>query len=136
MPSPSHVQLFATLWTAACQASLSLTVSQSLPKFMSIELAMPSNHLIFCHPLLPSIFPSIKVFPSEVAVRIRWSKNWNFGFSISPLNEYLGLISLRIDWFDLQLSKGLSGVFSITTVQKHQFFCTLSFLWSNSHILS
>ena len=97
------VHLFATPQTAACQASLSLTTSQSLPKFMSIALAMPSNHLILCHPflLLPSIFPSTGVFSSESALWIRWPKYWSFSFSISPSNEYSGLISFSIDWFDL-----------------------------------
>ena len=93
----------ATPWTAARPASLSFTVSQSLLKLMSIELVMPSNHLILCHPLLllPSIFPSIRVFSSELAPSIRWSKYWSFSFSISPSSEYSGLISFRIDWFDL-----------------------------------
>ena len=101
--SPSCVQLFVTPWTAARQASLSLSNSQSLPKFMSIELVMPSNHLIFCHPLLPlpSILPSIRVFSNESALCIRWPKYWSFSFSISPSNKYSGLISLRIDWFEL-----------------------------------
>ena len=90
-----------TPWTAACQASLFFTVSQSLLKLMSIESLMLSNHLILCHPLflLPSIFPSIRVFSNESAVRIRWPKDWRF--SISPSNEYSGLISFRTDWFDL-----------------------------------
>ena len=93
----------ATPWTAARQASLSFTVSQSLLKLMSIELVMPSNCLILCHPLLllPSIFPSIRVFSSESAPPNRWSKYWSFSFSISPSSEYSGLISFRIDWFDL-----------------------------------
>ena len=99
----SHVWLFMTPWTAASQASLSLTLSQSLPKFMSIESVMPSNHLILCHPLLllPSIFPSIRVFSNESAVCIRLSNYWSFSFTISPSKEYLGLISFNIDWFDL-----------------------------------
>ena len=98
----SHVRLFTTPWTAARQASLSFTISHSLLKFMSIELVMPSNHLILCHPLLlPSIFPSIRVFSNESAVHIRSPKCWSFSFSISPSNEYLGLISFRTDWFDL-----------------------------------
>ena len=101
----SHVQLFATLSTAECQASLSFTISQSLLKLMSNESAMPSNHLILCHPLLllPSIFPSI--FSSESVLHIRWPKYWSFNFSISPSNEYSGLISFRIDWFDLRDSQ-------------------------------
>ena len=101
--SLSHVRLFVTLWTAAHQASLSITNSQSLPKLMSIELVMPSNHLILCLPLLlpPSIFPSIRVFSSESSLCIMWPEYWSFSFSISPSNEYLGLISFRMDWLDL-----------------------------------
>ena len=118
---PSHVQLFATSWTAAHKASLSLTISQSFPKFMSIKLVTPSNHLILCRPLLllPSIFHSIKVFSSELALLIRWSKYWSFSFSfsISPSNEYSGLISFRIDWFDLLSVQGLSRAFSSTTIK-------------------
>ena len=100
--SPSPAQLFVTQWTAAHQAFLSLTISWSLPKFMSIELMMPSNHLILYCPLLllPSVFPSIEVF-SILAPCIRWPKYWSFSFSNSPSNEYSGLISFRIDWFDL-----------------------------------
>ena len=92
-----------TPWIVACQASLSFIISQSLLKLMSIESVMPSNHFILCHPLLllPSIFPSISVFSKESALRIRWSKYWSFSFSISPFSEYSGLISSRIDWFDL-----------------------------------
>ena len=92
-----------TPWTAACQASLSITNSQSLPKFMSIESVMPSNHLILCCPLLllPSIFPSIRVFSNELVLRMRWPEYWSFSFRISPSNEYSGLISFRIDWLDL-----------------------------------
>ena len=94
---------FATPRTAAYQASLSITNSRSLPKLISIESVMPSNHLLLCYPLLllPSIFPSIRVFPSESALHIRWPKYWSFSFSISPSSEYSGLISFRIDWFDL-----------------------------------
>ena len=101
--SLSHVQLFATQCTAAHQASLSITNSQSLFKLMSIELVMPSNHLILCRPLLllPSIFSSIRVFSNESVLHIRWPKYWSFCFSISPSNEYSGLISFRIDWLDL-----------------------------------
>ena len=101
--SLSHVQLFVTLWTVAPQASLSLTIWQSLLKLMSIESVMRSNHLILCHPLLllPSIFASIKVFSNESALRIRWLEYWSFSFSTGPSNEYSGLISFRIDWFDL-----------------------------------
>ena len=131
-----HVWLFATPWTAAHQASLSLTVSQSLPKFMSIELVMLSNHLILCCPLLilPSIFPSIRVFSNEVALCIRWPKYWSFSLRISPSNEYLRLISFRIDWFGLLAAQWTLRVFSNTTVQKHQFFSAQPSLWSSSNI--
>ena len=93
----------ATPWTAACQASLSITKSRNLLKLMSIELVMPSNHLILCHPLLllPSIFPSFRVFSNESVLYIRWPKDWSFSFNVSPSNEYSGLISFRIDWLDL-----------------------------------
>ena len=99
----SHVRLFATPWTAACQASLSITSSWNLLKLMSIELVMPSNHLILCCPLLllPSIFPSIRVFSNESALPIRWPKDWSFSFNIIPSNEHSGLISFRMDWLDL-----------------------------------
>ena len=122
-------------WTAACQASLSITDSQSLLKLMSIKVVM-SNHLILCHPLLllTLIFCSIRVFSSESVLRIRWPKYQRFHFSISLSNEYSGLISFRIGWFDLPLAKGLSRVFSNTTVQKHQFFSAQLYLWSSSHI--
>ena len=100
--SLSHVPLFATPWTAAHQASLSITNSGSLLKLMSIALVMPSNHLILCRPLLlPSVFPSIRVFSSESVLRIRWPQYWSFSFIISPSNEYSRLISFRIDWVDL-----------------------------------
>ena len=121
----SCVRLFATPWTAACQAYLFITNSRSLLKLMSIESMMPSNCLIFCHPLLllPWVFPSIRVFSNESVLCIRWPKYRSFSFSISPTNEYSGLISFRIDWFDLLAVQGtLSRVFSNTTVQKHQFF--------------
>ena len=102
----SHVWLFATPWTAAHQASLCITKSRSLLKLMSIESVMPSNHLILCHPLLlpPSIFPTIRVFSNESLLPIRWPKDWNF--SISPSNEYSGLISFRMDWLDLLAVQG------------------------------
>ena len=103
----SHVQLFATPWTATCQASLSITNSWSPPKLMSIESVMPSNHLILCHPLLlPSIFPSIRVFSNESDLCIRWPKYCSFSFSISPSNEHSGLISFRMDWLDLFTVQG------------------------------
>ena len=106
--SLSRVQLFATSWTAAHQASLSITNSRIPPTPMSIESVMPSNHLILCRPflLLPSIFPSIGVFSNESALRIRWPKYWNFSFNISPSTEYSGLISLRTDWLDLLAVQG------------------------------
>ena len=99
---------FVTLWTAACQALLSITNSKSLLKLISIESVMPSNHLILCHPLLllPSIFPSIRVFSNESVLHIRWPKYWHFSFSTSPSNEYLGLISFRMDWLDLLAVQG------------------------------
>ena len=130
----SRVQLIETPWTAARQASLSVTNSQSLLKHMSIELVMPSNHLILCRSLLllPSIFPSIRAFSNESVLRIRGPKDWSFSF-ISPSNEYSGLISFRVAWLISLQSKGLSRVFS-TTIQKHQFFSAQLSLESNSHI--
>ena len=114
----SHVGLFATPWTAKHQASLSITNSQSLFKLRSIESVMPSNHRILCHPLLllPSVFPTIRVFSNESVLRIRWPKYWSFSFSISPSNEYSELISLRMDSLDLLAVQGTQ------IVQKHQFF--------------
>ena len=130
----NHVQLFVSPWNALHEASLSFTITQTLLKLMSTELVMPYNHLILCHPLLllPSIFPSIRVFSNESALCIRWPNYWSF--SISPSNEYSGLISSRVDWFDLHVHKGLSKVFSSTTIQKHQFFSPQPSLWSNYHI--
>ena len=124
--SLNHVRPSATPWTAACQASLSFTISWSLLKLMSIKLVMPANHLILCHPLLllPSVFPSIRVFSSELALHIRWPKYWSFSFSISPSNEYSGLISFRMDWLDLLAVQGTLTSLLNTTVQKHQFFGT------------
>ena len=106
--SLSHVRLFVTPWTAVRQASLSITNSRSPPKPMSIVSVMPSNHLILCHPLLllPSIFPSIRVFSNESALRIRWPKYWSFSFNISPSNEHSGLISFRMDWLDFLAVQG------------------------------
>ena len=117
---------------------LSITSSQSLLKLMPIESVMPSNHLILCHPLLflPTIPPCIRVFSNDSTLRMRWSKYWSFGFSISPSSEHPGLISFRMNcWISLK-SMGLSRVFSNTTVQKHQFFGTQLFSQSNSHIHS
>ena len=104
----SCVRLFETPWTTKCQASLSFTVSRSLPKLMSIELVMPSDHLVLCCPilLLPSVYPSIRVFSNESAICIRWPKYWSFRLSISPSNEYSGLIAFRIDWLDLLAVQG------------------------------
>ena len=106
--SLSHVRLFVTPWTAAHQASLSITNSKSLLKLKSIESVMPSNHLILCHPLLllPSVFPRIRVFSNESVLHIRWPKYWSFSFSISPSNEYSGLISFRMDWLDFLAVQG------------------------------
>ena len=133
VPSLSLVQLFATLWTAAHRASLSITNSWSLLKLMPIELVMQSNYLIFCHPLLllPSIFLSIRVFSNESALRSRWPKYWSFSFNISSSNEHPGLVSFRMDWLDPLV---VSRVFSNTTVQKHQFFGAQLSSQSNSYI--
>ena len=122
--SISHVRLFATPWIAVHQASLSITNSQSLLKPMSIESVMPSSHLILCRPLLllPRVLPSIRVFSSESALRMRWPKYWSFSFNISPSNEHPGLISFRMDWLDLLVVQGTLKSLSNTTVQKHQFF--------------
>ena len=135
--SLSRVRLFATPWITAHQASLSITNSWSLLRLMAIESVMPSNHLTLCCALLlpPAVFPSIRVFSNESVFCIRWQKYWNFSFSISLSNEYSGLrypLGLT-GWISLQ-SKGLSRVFSNTTVQKHQFFSAQLSLWSNSHI--
>ena len=121
-----HIQLFATPWTVAHQSSLSITNSQSLLKLMAIELVMSSSHLILCHPLVPllSIFPSIRVFSSESVFHIRWTKCWSFSFSISPSNQYSGLIFFRMDWLDI----AVQGTLNNTTVQKQQFFSAQLFL--------
>ena len=129
--SRSRARLFLTPWTEACQASLSFTISQSLLKPMSIELVMPSNQLIFCHPLLllPSVFPSIRVFSNESALCIRWPKYWNFSFSVSPSNEYLGLISFRIDWFDLLAVQGtLKGLLQHHSTKASVLQCSAFFI--------
>ena len=125
-----------TPWTAARQASLSITNSRNWLKLMSIESVMPSIHLILCCPLLllPSIFSSIRVFSNASVLCIRWPKYWSFSFSLSLFNEYSGLITFRIGCFDPFQFKGLSRVFSNTAVQKHQFFRAQLSLWSNSHI--
>ena len=126
----SRVSLFVTPWIAECQASLSITNSWSLVKLMPIESVMPPNHLILCHPLLiPStIFPSIRVYSKESVLHISWPNYWTFSFSISPSNEHPGLISFRTTGWISLLSKGLSRVFSNTTVQKHQFFSVQLYL--------
>ena len=134
--SLSRVRLFATPWTAACQASLSITNSRSSFRLMSIESVMPSSHLILYHPLLlsPPIPPSIRVFSNESTLRMRWPKYWSFSFSIIPSKEIQGWYpSEWTGWISLQ-SKGLSRVFSNTTVQKHQFFGTQPSSQTNSHI--
>ena len=134
--SLSHAWFLATPWIAARQASLSITNSQSSPTLMCIESVMPSSSLILFHPLLllPPIPPSIRVFSNESTLRMRWPKYWSFSLSIGPSNEHPGLISLRMDWLDSLQSKGLSRVFSNTTVQKHQFFSAQLSSQSNSHI--
>ena len=128
----SHVQLFATPWTAVHQASLSFTISWSLLKLMSIESVMPSNHLILCHPLLflPSVIPNIRVFSSESALHISWPKYWSFSFSISPSNEYSGLISCRTDWLDLFAVQGTLKSSSPTSQFKNTNSASLSLLYS------
>ena len=132
----SCVQLFATPWTAACQASLSITNSQNLLKLNFIVSVMPSNHLILCHPLLllPLISPSIRVFSNESVLCIRWPKYWSFSFNMSPSNEYLGLISFRIDCFDLFAVQVTLKSLLQHHSSKHQFFSTKLSLRSNPHI--
>ena len=133
--SLSHLQFFETTWTTAYQAPLSFTIFRSLLKFMSIESVMPSSHLILCCLLLlTSFFPSIRVFHNESALCNRWPKYWSFSFSISPLNEYSGLIALGLTGLTSLQSKELSGVFSSTTIWKHNFFSSQPSLWSNYHI--
>ena len=133
--SLSSVWLFVTPWTAACQATLSFNISWCLLILMYIESVMPSNYFILFRPLLllPSIFPSIRVFSNESVLCIRWPKYWSFTFTISPSNEYSGLISFRIDWFDhLAVQGNLKRLFN-TTVKKHQFFGPQPSLWSICH---
>ena len=134
--SLSCVQLFATPWTAAHQASLSFTISPRLLKLMFIELVMPSNHLILCCPLLllPSSFPSIRVFSNESVLHIRWTKYWSFSFSISPSNEHSGLNSYRMDSLDLLAVQGTLKSLLQTSIQKHQFFSAHVYLQSKYHI--
>ena len=132
----SHVRLFAAPWTAAHQAFLSFTISLSLLGFMFIESVTLCNHLILCHPLLllPSIFPSIRVFSNESALCLRWPKYWNFSFSISPSDEYSGLISFRSDWLDFLAVQGTLKDLLQYHIRKHQFFGAQLPLRSNSHI--
>ena len=127
----SHVRLFATPWTIACQASLSITNSWSLPKFLSVELVTLSNHLILCRRLLllPSIFPRIRVFSNESVLHIRWPKYWSFSFSTSPFSEYSGLISFRIDWLDLLAVKG-----SLKSLRQHHT-SKASILWCSAFLI-
>ena len=134
--SLSRVRLFATPSTAAHQASLSITNSRSLLKLMSIESVMPSNHLILCCPLLllPSIFPSIRVFSHESVLCIRWPKYWSFSFSISPSNEYSGLISSRMDWLDILAVQGTLNSFLQHHSSKASILSAQLSLYSNSHI--
>ena len=131
----SHVQLFATPWTAARQAPLSITNSRSLLKLTSIESVMPSKHLILCRSLLlPSIFPSIRVFSSESVLRVRWTKYWSFSFSISPSNEYSGLISFRIDWLDLLVVQGtLKSLLQHHSSKASILWCSAFFIVQLSH---
>ena len=131
----SHIRHFATPWTAACQASLSITNSWSLLKLMFIESVMPSNHLILRHPLflLPSIFP--RVFSNQSVLRIRWPKYWNFSFSISPSNEYSGLISFRIDWFDLfAVHRTLKGLLQHHSLKASKLQHSAFFIVQLSHL--
>ena len=131
----SRVQLFATPWTAARQASLSITNSQSLPKLMSIESVMPSSHLILCRLLLlPSNPPSIRIFSNESTLSMRWPKYWSFSLSIIPSNEHPGLISFRMDWLDLLAVQGTLKSLLLHSVQKHQFFGAQLSSQSNTHI--
>ena len=150
----SRVRLYVTLWTATHQASLSITISQSLLKLMSIDSVMPSNHLTLCHPLLllPSISPSIRVFTNESVPRIRWPKYWSFSFSISPSNEYSGLISFRMDWLDLlavqeTLKSLLQHYSSKASILQHSAFFTVqlshlymttgkTIVWLDRHLLA
>ena len=134
--SLSHVQLFVTPLTAVRQASLSFTNSRSLLKLMSIELVMPSNHLILCHPLLllPSIFPSIRLFSNESVLHIRWPKYWSFSFSISPSNEYSGLISFRMGYLDLlAVQETLKSLLQHHSSKASVLLCSAFFIVQLSH---
>ena len=134
--SLSCVRLFATPWTTACQASLSITSSRSLPKLMSIELVMPSNHLILCRPLLllPSIFPNIRVFSNESALCSRWPKYWSFSFNISPSDEHSGPISFRMDWLDLLAVQGtLKSLLQHHSSKPSILWCSALFIVQHSH---
>ena len=134
--SRSVVQLFVTPWIAACQAYLSITNSQSLVKLMSIESVIPFNHLILCHPLFlsPSIFPGIRVFSNESVLHIRWPKYWSFSFSISPSNEYSGLISFRMDWLDLLAAQGtLKSLLQHHSSKASVLQCSAFFIAQLSH---
>ena len=131
----SRVRLFTTPWTATHQASLSITNSWSPTKPMSFESVMPSSHLILCRPLLlPSVFPSIRVFSNESALHIRWPKYWEFQVQLSLSNEHPGVISFRMDWLDLLAVQEILRVFSNITIQKHQLFGAQLSSQSNSHI--
>ena len=134
--SLSHVRLFAVSGTAAHQACLSFTISQSLLKFMSIEVVVPSNHLILFNPLLllPSIFPSIRVFPNVSALCIRWPEYWSFGFSISSSNEYSGLIFFRTDWFDLAVQGTLKSILQHLSLKASILCCSAFFMVQLSHL--
>ena len=137
MLSLSYVWLFVTPWAAAHQASLSFTISQSLLKVTSIESVMPSNHLILCHPLLllPSIFPSIRIFSNESALRIRWPKYWSFSFNITPSNEHPGLISFRMDWLDLLAVQGtLKSLLQHHSSKASILRCSAFFIAQLSHL--
>ena len=133
--SLSHVWLFSTPWTTACQASLSITDSWSLLKLMSIESVMPSNRLILCHPLLllPSIFPSIRVFSNESALCIRWPKCWSFSLNISPSSEHSRLISFRMDWLDLLAVQRILKILLQHRSSKASVLCAQLSIESNSH---
>ena len=134
--SLSHIQLFATPWTTACQASLSITNSRSSLRLVSVELLMSSNHLILCCPLLlpPSNFPSIRVFSNESVLHIRWPKYWSISFSISPSNEYSGLISFRMDWLDILAVQGtLKSLFQHHSSKASILQCSAFFIVQLSH---